>query len=312
MKKLFAAVGMVGAASLAFACAVDATSTGEGELVGESQDAISQWECTDPNGIAQNLKYQYEAQLAVTALGEMGDLEMDQNFRLEYGSYGKLMLQQAGLDKCAAKGKAGCPGTSFLLALQTLNSTQSGIPNWNPSSFRNILESHYKRFKDVAQWTWTGCGDSRGNPIRMTVIGAGTSNDGVCAPYGVKDSLNYWYQSSVPGKLWCKFAGFGGAYGQNGTGNPENPFMVYVQSNGLEGVDPVGGDMYGRPLQPIAGQGCGNTAPTVGAFVYTSPMGNTVSQADWIGACCYVNGRNGTYQRHPLPAFSNTHVYCRT
>ena len=310
MKKLLAAVGLVGAAGLAFACSVDATGTGEDEFVGESQEAISQWACTDKNGIIQNLKYQYEAALAIAALNEMRDLEADLNFRLQNGTWGKLELTQTGLDKCAANGRAGCPSTSSILQLQSMTATQAMIPGWSPGNFSNILESHHKRYKDVAAWDYTGCGGANDVPIRMTVTPDGTSNDGVCAQYGVQDSVNYWYKSSVPGKLWCKFTAFGGSYGTNGSGDPENPFMKYVSSNGREGVDPVGGDMYGNPVPTQPGQACGNTAPLMGSFPYTSPYGNVVYQSTWINQCCYVNGKSGTYQKHPY--WQNTQVYCKT
>jgi len=103
---MFASVALVGLAS---ACAVDAAATDE--QTGLDAEAA----CANPEGTNAMI-----AAVAVAVADELGRWKVGTDFKLQIGTYNQqhMVLTQAGLDRCAANGRPGCPITKALLFYQ--------------------------------------------------------------------------------------------------------------------------------------------------------------------------------------------------
>jgi hypothetical protein len=329
MKTKLLAVLAASGAMLAQACSVDATGTGEEDVVGDSSlaacneparvpGAADPWTCgrqwngnackydVSSQGLTQNKKFEVEASIPVALIKETGRLQPELDLEKVNN---KIQVKSSG-----ACGTNGCPETRMLLSFQTTD-TVNRIQEVN--GLANLLVAHWDRFQSQAMQSWTGCSVSGqhinlGNVVPATaqeIQAAGASTAGVCTPYGVPDSQMYWYKASQnAGKLWCKLMAFGGPSGTNG--NPENAFLKYAANGSLEGFDPIAQTPVAI-TSSAANTAAGNTALYIGngaayfsytraetpGITYTHSTSGT-NLVKWEGLGCYANGRSGTYQRH--------------
>ena len=258
MKKVLGAL-LVGAAAMA--CSADYS----GEDVSEAELA----------GVCGEFKYELEATLAAQVGKELGRWESHLDFYVDTSNW-SVRLTQEGFNRCASRGKPGCPGVSALLAMQ-FNGQNQVAQNFQPGDFRNMLVNHHHRYMAFRQNNML--------PITQAVdLNYESSTPGSCGPMN-------WFRVDGIGdtsKLHYKLIAYG-ATPQNGDNNHENPYIQFQSSQHKVGIDPTY-DLQDGENGSSSGS-CVSLPPPAAAKVDCSGSIN--------GQCCQANGRNGTFKRAP-------------